>query len=333
MKRKALLIGLIFAISSSIQSQSVSSITEIKADNSFAKKEYRKAAKLYHKVYDKVHDKRIILKLARLYHEMGQTAIAYTYYQQVIDKKYLTNSVDLLRFAELAKVMNRPEQAEVWVNRYLSINPRNERAQNLLYQLQISKRDLKSIQVVSVPEVQESSGEGTLLTINTTNDSKLYVLTDRRVIEVMSLSADNQYNWLEQLLLDNDIEITNTVDLNPIIYQSDQVFMDKHYQQELDKLAKLMQQYQYIEFEISAHADASGSEGYNKSLSQSRANAARDFLLTRDIQLERLLAVGYGENDPVFECHESSCTHHEARLNRRMEFRLVYLNRNQIVSN
>ena len=332
MKRGALVIGLIFVFTSSIQSQSISSTTEIKADKYFAKQDYVKAAKLYQQLQDAAPEERILLKLARLYYEMGRMPVAYQHYQQVINKQYLTVSEDFLKFAELATIMNKPEQALYWVNLYLDRNPRNEPAQNLLFQLQSTRQDFLTMK--SKPEANEEPlVEGTLLTLRSAKHSQVYVLTDKRVIEVMSLSADDQYAWLEQLLMENNIRISNKVNLNPILYEPDQVSMDEIYQQELDKLAKLMQRYDFIEIEISAHTDHKGSGPYNRQISQTRANAARDFLLTRDIQIERLLAVGYGEEDPLFKCHERPCTSDEARLNRRTEFRIVYLNPNQIVTN
>jgi outer membrane protein OmpA-like peptidoglycan-associated protein len=332
MKRGALVIGLIFVITSSIQSQSISSTTEIKADKYLAKRDYVKAARLYQQLQDEAPQERILLKLARLYYQIGSMPVAYQHYQQVIDKKYLTVSEDFLRFAELSTIMNKPEQALYWVNQFLDRNPRNEAAQNLLFQLQSSRQDFLTMELE--PEAEEEPlMEGTLLTLKSAQDSQVYVLTEKRVIEVMSLSANGHYQWLEQLLLENNIKITNTVSLNPILYEPDQVSMDETYQQELDKLAKLMHKYNFIEIEISAHADHNGSDLYNRQISQSRANAARDFLLTRDIQIERLLTVGYGEEDPLFKCHERPCTSDEARLNRRTEFRIVYLNTNQIVTN
>ncbi len=332
MKRGALLFGLIFAFSSSIQSQSTSSTTEIKADKYFAKREYSKAAKLYHKLADEVPTEHIRMKLARLYYDMGHKAKSYDYYKPLISKKYLTNSDDFLKYAELSGEMDQQQEAEYWASRYISIDPRNERAQNILFQIKSNQNQFEFNFTSNETLAQEVPTEGTLLKVNSATNSKVYVLNHNRVIEVMN-SAVYRQSWLQQLLKENQIEITDTVSLNPVLFQTNQVISGESYKQELDKLARLMKKYKSIEFEISAHADASGTADYNLTLSQSRANAARDFLITREIQIWRLLAVGYGESAPLHRCQDRPCTDNELQLNRRMEFRLVYLPRNQIVSN
>ena len=213
------------------------------------------------------------------------------------------------------------------------MHPRNEAAQNLQYVLQSEKLNGDGHWQIEPSTTEPLLVDGTLLMINSVTSSKTYVLTEKRVIQVMELDGKRQIEWLEKLLLENNIAITNTVRLNPVMYDPDQVGIDKSYQRELEKLASLMKRYNYIDFEIGAHADASGSESYNQQLSQSRANAARDFLITREIQTSRLLAIGYGENAPVSNCQKDPCKKNEASLNRRMEFRLLYLNHHQIVSN
>ena len=111
MRRIALLVGLIFAFSSSIQSQSTSSLSEIKADKLFAKHAYQKAAKIYHRLSQKASSNKISLKLARCYFELDQPAISHSYYKQVIDKKYLVNAEDYLKYAQLLKTLNEPEES------------------------------------------------------------------------------------------------------------------------------------------------------------------------------------------------------------------------------
>ena len=49
-------------------------------------------------------------------------------------------------------------------------------------------------------------------------------------------------------------------------------------------------------FIVGGHTDAKGADDYNQRLSQRRAQAVRDFLVTNfAIEPEKLMAVGYGE--------------------------------------
>ena len=53
-------------------------------------------------------------------------------------------------------------------------------------------------------------------------------------------------------------------------------------------------------FVLAGHTDSLGSEDYNLSLSQDRADAARRYLIEQhEIPPERLEAVGYGESQPI----------------------------------
>lgn len=67
---------------------------------------------------------------------------------------------------------------------------------------------------------------------------------------------------------------------------------------------------------IEGHADASGSETYNLSLSQQRARAVRAYLVEeRSVDASRLTHVGKGEIEPYDPRNP------EAGINRRVEFR------------
>jgi outer membrane protein OmpA-like peptidoglycan-associated protein len=71
--------------------------------------------------------------------------------------------------------------------------------------------------------------------------------------------------------------------------------------------------------EIAGHTDHRGSEEDNQKLSQSRAEAVRDYLINRGIEQERLTAVGYGEAKPLVEKR----TKEAMAQNRRVEFTIL----------
>ena len=71
--------------------------------------------------------------------------------------------------------------------------------------------------------------------------------------------------------------------------------------------------------EIGGHTDALGSDEYNRSLSDDRANAVRTYLLEHGIAEERVTAVGYGESVPV----DTNETEEGRAQNRRVEFKIL----------
>lgn len=58
---------------------------------------------------------------------------------------------------------------------------------------------------------------------------------------------------------------------------------------------------------IQGHADEQGTREYNLALGARRANAARDFLVSRGVAGNRLKLVSYGKERPIEICSEESC--------------------------
>ena len=71
--------------------------------------------------------------------------------------------------------------------------------------------------------------------------------------------------------------------------------------------------------EVAGHTDSLGREIMNKELSQARANAVVDALLARRVLTSNLVAVGYGEENPIAD----NGTEEGREANRRIEFSLL----------
>lgn len=85
----------------------------------------------------------------------------------------------------------------------------------------------------------------------------------------------------------------------------------------LNKLADYLLNDKDAKFEIAGHTDAVGSAQANLTLSQSRAEAVRDYLIARGVSSDQLLAKGYGEMEPVADNE----TEEGRTKNRRTEVR------------
>lgn len=58
---------------------------------------------------------------------------------------------------------------------------------------------------------------------------------------------------------------------------------------------------------IEGHADEQGTREYNLALGARRANAAREFLISRGVAGSRLKVVSYGKERPIEICSEEAC--------------------------
>ncbi|MBU1264886.1 MAG: OmpA family protein [Gammaproteobacteria bacterium] len=70
-----------------------------------------------------------------------------------------------------------------------------------------------------------------------------------------------------------------------------------------------------VDIEVAGHTDSMGSDAYNMKLSQQRAEAVRNFLISRGVAADRLTAKGYGESQPVAD----NATEEGRFKNRRVE--------------
>lgn len=58
---------------------------------------------------------------------------------------------------------------------------------------------------------------------------------------------------------------------------------------------------------IEGHADEQGTREYNLALGERRANAAREYLISRGVAGTRLKVVSFGKERPIEICSEESC--------------------------
>lgn len=85
---------------------------------------------------------------------------------------------------------------------------------------------------------------------------------------------------------------------------------------ELNELAEILKHNPTMQIELTGHTDDVGTDDYNVTLSQHRADWAMDYLLHKGVDKYRLMAKGYGKTQPIV----SNRTPRGRALNRRVEF-------------
>ena len=83
----------------------------------------------------------------------------------------------------------------------------------------------------------------------------------------------------------------------------------------VNRLAQFMQQYPEKRLLIEGHTDSTGSSSFNLRLSEDRANAVRNVLLSEGVSGSRIETIGYGMSKPV----TSNDTASGRQQNRRVE--------------
>lgn len=88
---------------------------------------------------------------------------------------------------------------------------------------------------------------------------------------------------------------------------------------ELERLTKLLTDVPTLKIEISGHTDNKSSAEFNQKLSEARAKAVVDYLVSKGISKDRLTAVGYGLTQPI----ATNDTEEGRQMNRRTEFKIL----------
>lgn len=87
----------------------------------------------------------------------------------------------------------------------------------------------------------------------------------------------------------------------------------------LDNAVKVFTQYSDLRIQVQGHTDNKGAEDVNTKLSQDRAQAVVDYLISKGIAADRLEAKGFGPAVPVGD----NATAKGRETNRRVEFKLI----------
>jgi len=115
------------------------------------------------------------------------------------------------------------------------------------------------------------------------------------------------------------IEIGNKVILNNIFFDTNKYDIKPDSKAELQKLIDFLTLNSTIHVEISGHTDNVGNTQLNQVLSQNRAKAVYQYLVTGGINPARLVYKGYGDTQPIVP----NTSDDNRSKNRRTEFKII----------
>ncbi len=127
----------------------------------------------------------------------------------------------------------------------------------------------------------------------------------------------------EEIVTVNERNNLTQINLEKIYFDFDKAVIREDAANTLNKLVAIMQKYPEMRVEIGAHTDSRGSDTYNQKLSERRAQATREYVISKGIDYSRLTAKGYGESDPINNCEEMNCSEEQYDENRRSEFTII----------
>ena len=119
-------------------------------------------------------------------------------------------------------------------------------------------------------------------------------------------------------------EVGDVFVLEDLYYDLDKYNIRRDAALVLDRLVTTLSQNPTLVIELSYHTDSRGSDSYNMTLSENRAKASVEYLVSRGIDKSRLVAQGYGETHLKNSCSNGvECSAADHQLNRRTEVKIL----------
>ncbi len=126
--------------------------------------------------------------------------------------------------------------------------------------------------------------------------------------------------------IDVGTDIGKLLQINPIYFDLGKSTIRPDAAAELDKVVRAMQDNPTLVIELGSHSDSRGSNTANLSLSDKRAKASAEYIISKGIDRSRIYGKGYGETMLLNRCADGvKCSEEEHAANRRTEFKIVKL--------
>lgn len=136
---------------------------------------------------------------------------------------------------------------------------------------------------------------------------------------------DRQEREIRERTAGTDVEVIRRGDdlilqmPSGITFATDSSTVQPQFQPTLNKVADVLDRYNQTYVDVYGHTDSTGSAQYNQALSERRADAVADYLVSRGVEAARIEALGYGLTQPI----ASNDTPEGRAQNRRVEIKIV----------
>ncbi|WP_394757831.1 OmpA family protein [Flavobacterium sp.] len=113
--------------------------------------------------------------------------------------------------------------------------------------------------------------------------------------------------------------VANAIAIENIYFDFNKASIKTESTLSLNKILEVLSANPEMNIAINAHTDSRGSDKYNMILSDKRAQEAKQYLIKKGINSDRLEAKGYGETKSLSNC-TTNCTDAQFNTDRRVEF-------------
>jgi OmpA-OmpF porin, OOP family len=169
--------------------------------------------------------------------------------------------------------------------------------------------------------VAEPAGSTTVIVLKQ-NGGELWFQCDavgagtEYVVHIVEKAGMNQQVELTAATIASALDSAGSMALRNILFDTAKATLRPESAKELGLVIEVLKSNAALKLEIQGHTDNAGQAAANRTLSQQRAEAVRDYLITTGgIAADRLTAVGYGDTKPA----TANTTEDGRAQNRRVE--------------
>ena len=114
-------------------------------------------------------------------------------------------------------------------------------------------------------------------------------------------------------------ELPSEFTLQDLHFETSKSIIQKSSFPSLNLVADFLKRKPNIYIEISGHTDSDGDDQLNLALSKERANAVRNYLVSKGVSQNQMRAIGFGETRPIADNNSTS----GKQRNRRTEIQIL----------
>ena len=141
--------------------------------------------------------------------------------------------------------------------------------------------------------------------------------------EQRAMAAEQEKEKVRQRLLVQLNEVLQTrdsargliVNMSDVLFDVDKATLKPGARVRLAKVAGILQAYPELKLQLEGYTDSTGSLEHNQTLSERRATAVRDFLISQGVSTASITAQGFGPSNPV----ATNNTREGRQMNRRVD--------------
>ena len=192
---------------------------------------------------------------------------------------------------------------------------------------EVTKKPIEST-VMSINLTDPANQQNSLIALNSFppenypleigNKFEILVTKEGYFNQKIKIDANEQKD-LEKVILLSPIEVGKSIIVEDLLFKTGKNTLDERSFRILDQLVDFLNQNSTIQIELAGHTDSDGSDVFNQKLSEGRAQSAVNYLSSKGIGKNRLVAKGYGEAQPL-----APNTSAEGKAkNRRVELKII----------